>query len=205
VNPSALTRAEGTAFDMGAMIGQITNPGDATAVVGQSGSGDSGPPLALDPVINHLPLDSVRRYLARAGVAMFLDHPLTGVGLGGFQPEILGPYFDYVPLDRHSAPVSLPHTEAIRIAAETGLVGILASVFFLGAILWSLARAASRAPHVRPAAIAIGLGVLAIGIASQFEGRLFDEPYLWLLIGLTGGLAMVPVLAARDVRPTAEP
>ena len=192
VNPAALQRASSTAQDVSTAIGAIKDghsPGSSKPTSGgDSGAMDSGPPLAFDPVLDRMPLDSVRRYLARAGIAMFIDHPLVGVGLGGFQPEILGPYSVYIPADRVASPVSLPHTELVRIAAETGVVGLLALTLLAGAIAWVLWSLRRAPPSIRLGAGAVGLGIVSIFVASQFEGRLFDEPYLWLLVGLAASL-----------------
>ncbi len=199
VNATVLVRVTSTAVDVGDTIGAITDPNnpDNPNRPGQVGNGSVGPPLWMDPVIDRMPLDSVRRYLARAGVAMYLDHPLWGIGIGGFQPQILGPYADFIPADRISAPVSLPHTELIRIAAETGTPGILTVILLavaLARVVWSARRAP---PPVARAAGAITLGITSIFVASQFEGRLFEEPYLWLLIGLVAALPEV----ARRAQP----
>jgi O-antigen ligase len=119
---------------------------------------------------------------------MFSDHPVAGVGLGGFQPEILGEYSAFIPSDRLSSPVSLPHTELVRIAAETGIVGLIVGAAFFLALFASLARIARTMPELRTAATALGVAIFIIGVASQFEGRLYDEPYLWLFLGLTAAL-----------------
>ncbi len=178
VNPSVLDRAGDVAFDIGSTGGGHL-PGDTVPVR----------PLPIDPILDRVALDDIRRYLDRAGVAMFLDHPLVGVGKGGFQPELLGPYYGYIPERRQANPVSLPHTELVRIAAETGILGLAAFSALLVAVLIALGRAVRRtAAWARTAAVALGLGLLAILISSQFEGRLYDEPYLWLLLGLLAGL-----------------
>jgi len=163
----------------------------------------SAPPAAptytpLDPLLNALPLDIIRRYLARAGIAMFLDHPLTGVGLGGFQPQLLGPYFYYIDPEYRPAPITLAHTDVIRIAAEEGIVGLVALVVFLAGIVATL-RGALRGANgfQRVAVSATGLGLLAVFLAAQTEGRFFNDPYVWLLIGTLAALAAM----ARQAQP----
>jgi O-antigen ligase len=153
----------------------------------------------LDGILNAAPIDVIRRYLARAGVAMFLDHLLTGVGLGGFQPMILGPYFQYIPLGYQPQPVSLAHTDLIRIAAEEGLIGLAAFAVFaggIGATIWRGGRR-GRDELDRVAIAAVGLGILVVFLAAQTEGRFFNDPYLWLLVGTLGALAAM----ARQAQP----
>jgi len=152
----------------------------------------------LDPLLNALPLDIIRRYLARAGIAMFLDHPLTGVGLGGFQPQLLGPYFYYIDPEYRPAPITLAHTDVIRIAAEEGLVGLGALVVFLAGIATTLRSALRRGDRFQRIAVSTtGLGLLVVFLAAQTEGRFFNDPYLWLLVGTLGALAAM----AREAQP----
>jgi O-antigen ligase len=139
----------------------------------------------LDGLIVSLPIDSVRRYLVRAGVAMTFDHPLFGVGLGGYQPQILTTYWDYVPKDRRASPTTLIHTDSIRVLAETGVVGFAAFVGLLVAAAAAVLRAVRDGPPSRRiAGWAAGSAVLLILLSSQFAGRFFNEPYLWLSIGV---------------------
>jgi len=152
----------------------------------------------LDPLLNALPLDIIRRYLARAGIAMFLDHPITGVGLGGFQPQLLGPYFYYIDPEYRPAPITLAHTDVIRVAAEEGLVGLAALTAFLAGIAMTLRRAMRGADGFQRIAVAAtGLGLLAVFLAAQTEGRFFNDPYLWLLVGTLGALTAM----ARQGQP----
>lgn len=143
----------------------------------------------LDGLLEALPIDETRRYLARAGVAMFLDHPIAGVGLGGFQPMILGPYLDFVPTDYVSRPTTLAHTDLIRIAAEEGLIGLAAFGILAIGVVVTLIRAVARSgERDRLILGVIGSGLLLLVLAAQTEGRLSNEPYAWLLLG---GLAAV--------------
>ncbi len=128
-----------------------------------------------------LPLDSVRQYLIGSGLIMFVDHPIFGIGFGAFSHALQGPYSGLVP---PGVDTIASHTSLITILAETGLVG-LAIVLVAG---FSFARSAVQAriwgPVERTLALAPVMGILVIVLASQFSSRLFDEPYLWLFLGL---------------------
>ena len=90
-----------------------------------------------------------RAALMLAGVLMFLENPLIGVGPGGFAEN----------LDRFGAQVSqlwdiqpTPHNAYVQMAAETGVVGLVAFVAFLGVTLWALlqeVRQSGREPAHR--------------------------------------------------------
>jgi putative inorganic carbon (HCO3(-)) transporter len=149
----------------------------------------AAPSTPLDWLLDHAPIDAARRYLARAAVAMFVDHPLVGVGLGGYQPEILGPYAAYIDPNYRSAPISLAHTDVLRVAAEEGIVGLAALACFLVGIAWAVRARRARAGTFEQAAVhAAALGALTVFIAAQTEGRFYNEPYLWLAVGVVVAL-----------------
>ncbi len=202
--PNALQRAtdvppgDGSVVGSGAVATLAFVSSDAAGrPASPSPTGDSSglrdPHTPLDPLLDALPIDEIRRYLARAGVAMFLDHPLAGVGVGGFQPMLLGPYREFIAPDYRSAPTSLAHTDIIRIAAEEGLIGLAAISLFFAGIALAFRRALQGAgPIERIALLAIGSGLIVITLAAQTEGRFYNEPYLWLLVGALAALASRP-------------
>ena len=82
-----------------------------------------------------------RLALMLAGLLMFLKHPIIGVGPGGFADN----------LDRFGAEITqlwdvqpTPHNAYVQMAAETGVIGLLAFVAFLGLTLWALLREVRR-------------------------------------------------------------
>ena len=80
------------------------------------------------------PLVGQRFALTQAGVLMFLAHPLVGVGPGGFEAGLdqfglLVPgLWDFV---------GSAHNAYVHIAAETGILGLLALVGLLLSTLWT--------------------------------------------------------------------
>ena len=143
----------------------------------------AAPPTPADPILAALPLDETRRYLIRAGVAMWLDHPWTGVGLGGYDGAIVGPYWEYVPADRRGQPTTLEHTDIVRVLAETGIIGLLGWVVFVLGYVWTSLRLLRGPTWFRPIGMTALTGFLVILGASQMAGRFTSEPYLWLLVG----------------------
>jgi O-antigen ligase len=73
-----------------------------------------------------------RAALMLAGVVMFMAYPLTGVGPGGYAESLdrFGPQipqlWDYLPT---------PHNAYVQMAAEAGIVGLIAFVLFLAVTL----------------------------------------------------------------------
>lgn len=169
----------------GTVVGQVVDVFEGS---GPSGDASYNPPRDVPgrALVRALPLDGIRVYLVEAGIAMWQDHPTFGVGTGGFRNMMAGPYRDFIPRERLAdvAP-ELPHTSLIQVAAENGWVG-LGALVFLGA---AIARAAARGlrdrdARVRTAVLAAAVGIAVIVVASQMAGRLFNEPYLWLVLGL---------------------
>jgi hypothetical protein len=64
-----------------------------------------------------------------AGVRMFVDHPLTGVGIGNY-PDAYSRYFVTIFVNS----LGHAHNYYINIAAETGAIGLTAFLLFLMAI-----------------------------------------------------------------------
>ncbi len=148
-------------------------------------------------LFERLPIDGIRYYLLEAGIAMWEDHPVVGIGVGGFSPYLLGEYRDFIPRDRLSAPVTLPHTFLSQFAAEHGVVGLAVLAIFLAVLINFVVQATRRAGSVmlRSAAVAVGLSIVIIFLSSQVAGGFLVEPYLWLAIGM---LAAIHQLVGRD-------
>jgi len=122
-------------------------------------------------------LGGTRMALLKAGWDMFKTNPLQGVGLGNFQyyfgehyRKLLPTYID----------VSRSHTSVMTIAAEMGLMGILALAYFIYAVVRSVRRLLRSQDNV---ALFILLSLVVIFVSSQGEGRFFEDPWLWIMVG----------------------
>lgn len=140
----------------------------------------------LGTFTNPAALLGARTALVNAGFHMFLDHPLIGVGLSGFPVNLLGPYARYQ--SYYGPELTLSHTSLVTTAAELGAVGLLWFVV-LGRHVVRAARRARRHRVSRTLASGAVLGILAIFLQSQSEGRFWEEPLLWALFGLLLALA----------------
>jgi hypothetical protein len=119
-----------------------------------------------------------RRYLIEAGVKMFADHPLTGVGFGDFQHAMSSTYKRFIPSDLPN-PDFASHTAFVTIAAEQGVIGILLILIFLVQLAREALATRFSTWSVLPAIL-----IVPLILYSQFEGRFIEEPYLWLCLGL---------------------
>ncbi len=103
---------------------------------------------------NRLNVDlSGRGSLISGGLDLFAERPLQGYGSGSFQAA----YRDHR-ADRN-APVTISHTEPVTVAAEQGLIGLIAYLALIAAALWTLGAGllrAAPATNAPPAGGAVG-------------------------------------------------
>jgi putative inorganic carbon (hco3(-)) transporter len=164
-----------------ALLAHNLGVGGGSGGTASAGALDSRIPPPIVSLLNRMPIDSTRRYLTVAGIAMYSDHPLFGVGYGNFQRHL---QTDYAAFKTSGFNTTLEHTTLIGIAAELGTVGLLLLLWALievGRETWLALRAGGRAP---PLILAAMLCLVAILIDSQVAGRFLDEPYLWFFLGL---------------------
>jgi O-antigen ligase len=143
---------------------------------------------AAGAVAIHARKDSARKFtsdrsrLVAVTWRVFRNHPLIGVGVGG-QPKASRDEAAH----RVAASRNKSHTTPLTVAAELGLIGIAAYVFFLtGAARAFLSLAA------RSRALAIGLAAvfLTLVIHSLFYAGFFEDPITWGVLAVTAaGLA----------------
>ena len=170
---------------------------DATMTVANLITGTHHAASSSSAVESGVALDDNRVFLVAAGVKMFTDHPILGVGYGGYQHALLTTYRRFLPTGYTD---SVSHTSVVTVLAEQGLIGAL----LLLAFLLELAREAWAARRRRDGwalwATVSAAMVVPIFLYSQFEGRLLQEPYLWLALGLFYGAQQVALRQAITVR-----
>jgi O-antigen ligase len=124
--------------------------------------------------------------LVKNGIRIALDHPIAGVGVGGFEEA----YRERVEVPRVNTPAS--HNTPVTVAAETGIVGLALFAWFLAvALAVAFKRAAAGPTSVRVAGLAAGLGITAIFVHSLFYNAFFEDPFTW-------GFLALATLAARE-------
>jgi putative inorganic carbon (HCO3(-)) transporter len=117
-----------------------------------------------------------RKLLVRSGIAMFEEHPIAGVGGGNYQVhftrfanEIGSAWIDYHP----PGSAEHPHGLYFEIAAETGVIGLIAFGAIVVAALLSLERsrrmlvARGRKDHAI-LAMTVSIAIVSYLIASVF-------------------------------------
>jgi O-antigen ligase len=123
---------------------------------------------------------SDRSHLAGTGVRLLRDHPLRGVGLGGFV-QAANPKKNANARGARGA----SHIMPLTVGAELGLPGLV----LLGWLLVALTRLALRARE-RTLGLVAGVALLTILVHSLFYAAFFEDPLTW-------GLAAMLVVASR--------
>ena len=154
-------------------------------------------------------------------IAMIVAHPVLGVGPGNF--EFLLTDYRSVPSQRAWAALMgsleevpyFAHNEYLEIWAETGLVGVVAMIWFLGALLWfgiTHCRQEEEegdgigSPWSRRAVTAGCLCGLAAAVVHAFFSFNFQDAtsatHIWLFAGIIVGLNRdrIPVHAGLHSR-----
>jgi O-antigen/teichoic acid export membrane protein/O-antigen ligase len=153
-----------------------------------------------------------------AALYVFEDHPVLGVGPGGF-PLYYQKYAQRIGLDVHQqskiahqgeaageAPTRAAHDILLGLAADVGTAGLLAFLALLAVTVSPLLRARRRWVNVRPDLEGLATGLL-LAISSYLIAGVFlslaFERYLWLLLALGG--AGATLLLRESNSPAAPP
>jgi O-antigen ligase len=133
---------------------------------------------------------SGRVALTGGGVRLWANHPVAGVGSGGFAKG-----FREQERKGERSTTDASHTSPITIAAEQGLIGLFAYVVLLVLVLRRLLRdAEDSAPRAAIAAMTVALIAHTMGYAAFLE-----DPVLWVLLAVGSALAPAPGPRTRIV------
>jgi putative inorganic carbon (hco3(-)) transporter len=137
------------------------------------------------------------------GLHMVADRPLLGVGIAQF-PEYYREYARPLGLDASRTAVE-PHNLYVQMAAETGLVGLLA----FGVVLWVALRNIVRVrdslrrkgAHDLAGMVGdLGLGLLAYLVAGLFLHNAYPR-FLWVLVGIALALPSLDAVRSAQSHP----
>ncbi|HET6830529.1 MAG TPA: O-antigen ligase family protein [Solirubrobacterales bacterium] len=140
---------------------------------------------------------SGRAGLIDGGIEIAEDHPLAGVGSGGFATEFTARYYQGEGFAAES------HTEPVTIAAEQGAVGLLAYAALLAVTIGALLSATGIALRGRargPALAAALLAIYALMLVHSFGYAAFlTDPITWVVLAIAAAaLVRAPRTAERS-------
>jgi putative inorganic carbon (HCO3(-)) transporter len=122
---------------------------------------------------------SGRYKLITNGIRIALDHPLVGVGTGGFKKA----YAERLGL-RQSAPAVASHNTPVTVSAETGVIGLLLFTWLLAAGLLVALRRNDGAGVAQLTGLAAGVVLVAVLVHSFFYNAFFEDATTWMALGL---------------------
>jgi O-antigen ligase len=133
---------------------------------------------------------SGRYDLIKGGLKLFRDAPLVGQGSGSFAREYRRA--EHVSPERAA---SASHTIPVTVAAEQGVIGLVAYLALLAAALARLFRGARRVPE----RAAVAAAFVALVAHSMMYAAFLEDPLTWTLLG--AGTAMALWAAVREPAP----
>jgi len=128
--------------------------------------------------------------LIATGIQMYVDHPIFGVGFGGYNEVALRYYMDLLPYRGLFGAGNLSHTSLVTIAAELGTVGLALTFWIFKAAVGQFKYALGETEKRRRTyAVLCFAGVVVIVLSAQAAARMFEEPMLWVLLGILSAMA----------------
>ena len=130
----------------------------------------------------------LRLATSEAGVAMFSDHPLLGVGPGC--SLIAWPL--YAPTGIYARGALITHNTFIEALSETGIIGFICFMAFLGLAIRHAHKLARREPSGEIAKLAAGLEIALWGFAvcGLSNGNVYTW-FLYILVGLVSAASRI--------------
>ncbi|MEA2193659.1 MAG: hypothetical protein QOG42_93 [Solirubrobacteraceae bacterium] len=139
-----------------------------------------------------------------AAAHVFADHPLLGVGPGGF-PFYYQEYASRIGIQVHDrertgadagqAPQRAAHNIVLGMAADLGIIGLVFFVLVVCMAFAGLLRARRRARAERRPELADMAGAVIVALVGYLVAGLFlslaFERYLWLLLAMAGAVVVL--------------
>jgi putative inorganic carbon (hco3(-)) transporter len=137
---------------------------------------------------------SGRGSLVSGGADLFAERPVWGYGAGSFQAA----YREH--RENKDAPVTVSHTEPVTVAAEQGVIGLLAYIALIvialrtmGSGIWGSPAAIGTAGRAARAAVLAAF--VALLVHTLAYAGFFEDPITWVLLAVGASLAAPPAFA----------
>jgi len=142
--------------------------------------------------------EGIRDELWKAGLAMWRDHPLQGVGIGQFPANLSAYALGRLPSNRLNVG---PHSIYVGVLAETGVLGLLLFLALCFVALRTYWQAVTRLPSQDAALANTWFTMLLVMLVGGLTKHDQYEKLIWFLIGMA---AVFGVLLSRRESAEAE-
>ncbi len=144
---------------------------------------------------------TARVLLVIAGLKMFLDHPLLGVGWRGF-PELFPKYAP--PGFPYWSRVNESHTVVTTVLAELGLVGFLAFAWFVVRVVRRgyAALPGMQDPYLRAVLIGVLATFVGFQVSQSFNGDIANNTF-WFYTGMLFAVIRLDEKLRAEASPAA--
>lgn len=140
---------------------------------------------------------SGRGNLVSGGLDLFGERPIQGYGSGSFQSA----YRQH--RENKDLPVTVSHTEPVTVAAEQGLIGLVAYAALIIVALWTLGAGLWTPLAGRAARAAVLAAFVALLVHTLAYAGFFEDPITWVLLAVGASLAHVADGSETAVRDPA--
>jgi O-antigen ligase len=148
--------------------------------------------------------NELRLHIWKAGLRMFMDHPILGVGTGQFRVA-----YGTIYSGRRHGPWMNPHNLLLQIVCELGVIGLCAFIYFFKQIataIRSVLRLRGDPRFELNYQLAVACNAMLLGvIAVSCVGHTLYRPYWYLLGGLAAANRLVADHISTGVSTTALP
>ena len=124
-----------------------------------------------------------RANLVSGGAELFAKRPLWGYGAGSFPAA----YREHIATKK--APVSVSHTEPVTVAAEQGVIGLVAYGALLACALWTMGSGLFGRDAQPVGRVAVLAAFVALLVHTMAYAGFYEDPTTWVLLAIGGSLA----------------
>ncbi|CUH94496.1 hypothetical protein P22_0562 [Propionispora sp. 2/2-37] len=138
----------------------------------------------IDSIVDkHYQSNSERLLMWHSAWNMFLDHPITGVGIGNYEKAYQE---QYISPDAKERKQSHAHNNFLQVLADRGIIGFLGFIYLFGYILYSSYRNYSKTKNLWAIGIfLVTVSLLLQGLTEYNAGNSAVTRMYWFLIGLS--------------------
>jgi O-antigen ligase len=134
----------------------------------------------LDAILSGSDTVGARYDFWQAGLAMWLDHPIAGIGIGRFRNYLLAYWQSYRPIIAWT-----PHNTYVQVLSETGAIGFILFVTLLSTVFINFRSSIKTLPkNLSDIQWTWSIVLIILLVGSMTKTDLLDK-FFWFLMGIS--------------------